>query len=216
MSHHHAKLPAWYTLIGFSLFHQLIDQHCHVGQPPRASKKMGKLPPFTFTDSNSRWLERGSIFSFLFFFTTEISYLIIGLWHLLEPIPLWRENSLCAAQLKPLQFVNLSLPVPGPPGGKPDVQWVTQIPRTLEDRPQGEGEQSHAALFNKHQNKEWMQPWHFTMVIWYVDTSVVFSDCARGIFVHMNPCSSDPLGEGAVELIVYSHPTKRRDKPWNL
>lgn len=139
MSHHHAKLPAWYTLIGFSLFHQLIDQHCHVGQPPRASKKMGKLPFFTLTDSNSRWLQRGSFFFSLFFFTTEISYLIIGLWHLLEPIPLWRENSLCAAQLKPLQFVNLPLPVPGPPRGKPDVQWVTQIPCTLEDRPQGEG-----------------------------------------------------------------------------
>lgn len=122
----------------------------------------------------------GKHFSFLFFSTTEISYLIIGLWHLLEPIPLWRENSLCAAQLKPLQFVNLPLLVPGPPGGEPDVQWVTQIPRTLQDRPQGEGEQSHAALFSKHQNKEWMQPWHFTTVIWYVDTSLVFSNCATG------------------------------------
>lgn len=117
---------------------------------------------------------RGETFSFLFFFTTEISYLIIGLWHLLEPIPLWRENSLCAAQLKLLQFVNLPLPVLGPLGEKPDVQWVTYIPCVLEDRPQGEGEQSHATVFNKHQNKEWIQPWHFTMVIWYVDTSVVF------------------------------------------
>lgn len=105
------KVPAWYTLIGFSLFHQLIDQHCHVGQPPRVSKNMGKLPLFPLTDSGE-----GKHFSFLFFFTTEISYLIIGLWHLLEPVPLWRENSLCAAQLKPLQFVNLPLPVPGPPG----------------------------------------------------------------------------------------------------
>lgn len=58
------KVPAWYTLIGFSLFHQLIDQHCHVGQPLRASKNMGKLPLFPLTDSNSHWLERGSIFLF--------------------------------------------------------------------------------------------------------------------------------------------------------
>ena len=187
MSHHHAKLPAWYTLIGFSLFHQLIDQHCHVGQPPRVSKKMGRLPLFTLADSNSQWPQRGSIFLFFFFFTTEISYLIIGLWHLLEPIPLWRENSLCAAQLKPLQFVNLPLPVPGPPGGRawcavsdseslhPRGQttgWGRAIPRCLVQQAPKQGANAALAFHNIY-----LMCWHISGVL----------NSARGISVLMNP-----------------------------
>lgn len=136
-------------------------------------RKWGSFPfLLSLTLIAADWRGEAFFFSFLLYYWDQLSH--YRLMTFVEPIPLWRENSLCAAQLKPLQFVNLSLPVPGPLGGKPDVQWVTQIPCTLEDRPQGEGEQSHAALFNKHQNKEWMQPWHFTTVIWYVDTSVVF------------------------------------------
>lgn len=73
MSHHHAKLPAWYTLIGFSLFHQLIDQHCHVGRPLTASKKTKVFPPFY---SNSNWPERGGniFFSFLIYNQDRLSH----------------------------------------------------------------------------------------------------------------------------------------------
>lgn len=140
-----------------------------------ASKKTGKLPLSTLADSNSHWPARGGIFSFLLFFTTEISYLIIGLWHLLEPVPLWRENSLCAAQLKPLQFVNLPLPVPGAPGGRawcavsdsesshPRGQttgWGRAIPRRLVQQAPKQG-MNAALAFSQHLFEMLTRQWCF-------------------------------------------------------
>lgn len=177
-------------------------------------RKQGSSLFFCSPDTGSHTDQRGEAFSLsLFFSTTEISYLIIGLWHLLEPIPLCGENCLCAAaQLKPLQFVNLLSPLPcgGPGGKKPDVQWVTPNPRTLEDRPQAEGEQSHAALFNKHQNKDRMQPRHFTTFIWYVDTWLVFWIPPEGFFFFISHGSFwfRFTWEGEVKLLLYtSHDT---------
>lgn len=129
-------------------------------------RKRGSFPPSFFlllllTLIAADWRGEALFFSFLFFSTTEISYLIIGLWHLLEPVPLWRENSLCAAQLKPLQFVNLPLPVPGPPGEKawcamsdsdslqPAGQttgWGRAIPRSLVQQAPKQGTNAAAAF----------------------------------------------------------------------
>lgn len=124
-------------------------------------RKWGSFPfLLSLTLIATDWRGETFFFSFLLYYRDQLSH--YGLM------------TFVGAYDKLLQFVNLPLPVLGPLGEKPDVQWVTYIPCALEDRPQGEGEQSHATVFNKHQNKEWIQPWHFTMVIWYVDTSVVF------------------------------------------
>lgn len=98
----------------------------------------------------------------------------------MEPVPLWRVNSLCAAQLKPLQFVNLPPPVPGPLGGEAWCAVSDSDSLQPEDRPQGEGEQSHAVLFSKHQNTDRRQPRCFAEVIWYVDTSMLFRIVPKG------------------------------------
>lgn len=100
----------------------------------------------------------------------------------MEPIPLWRENSLCAAQLKPLQFVNLPPLVPGPLGGEAWCAVSDSDSLQPEDRPQVEGEQSRAVLFSKHQNTDRRppRPRHFAAVIWYFDTCVLFQILPKG------------------------------------
>lgn len=130
---------------------------------------------------------RGEAFFFLFFFTTEISYLIIGLWHLLEPIPLWRENSLCAAQLKPLQFVNLPLLVPGPPGG--EAWCAVSDSDSLHPRGQttGWGESNamppcSTSTKTRNECSHGISQWLFDML-----THQWCFEFCQGDFVHMNP-----------------------------